>query len=66
MNTERHRLQNLALRKAQQKEPVVHICRSCGQSSSFSFDFRVEQPTKTCFDCGHIEVIQQEQQQEVA
>jgi len=63
---DRTRLQNIALRKTQQQEPVVHICRACGQSSSFSFNFTIEKPTKTCFDCGHVEVIEQEQQQEVA
>ena len=62
---DRPRLQNIALRKTQQQEPVVHVCCLCGHSSSFSFDFTIEQPTKTCFECGHIEVIQ-EQQQEVA
>jgi len=64
MNMERHRLQNIALKKVQQEqEPITHICGACGQSSSFSFNFQIEQPTKTCFECGFVDTVKEEQEE---
>ncbi len=70
--TERKRLINLSARlqveqSELQKTPrhIVHICRSCGNSSSFSWNFQIEQPTKTCYDCGFVDDVEN-QEQEVA
>lgn len=44
----------------QQKTPryIVHICRNCGASSSFSWNFQINEPTKTCFECGFVEIVE--------
>ena len=53
---DRPRLQNIALRKAQQEK--VKPCIKCGHDS-FLFDFRRSQTTKTCKnpDCRHVELV---------
>lgn len=59
-----------AARTELQKTPryIVHICRNCGVLSSFSWNFQISEPTKTCYECGFIDLVEQEQnkQQEVA
>ena len=52
----------------QQKTPryIVHICRNCGVSTSFRWNFQISEPTKTCYECGFIDLVEQNKQQEVA
>lgn len=40
------------------KNHIILICRGCGQSSSFSWNFQIVQPTKTCFECGFVEIVE--------
>lgn len=44
----------------QQKTPryIVHICRNCGASTSFRWNFQINEPTKTCFECGFVEIVE--------
>lgn len=70
--SDRKRLINLsarlqAARADLQKNPrhIVHICRSCGNSSSFSWNFQIEQPTKTCYDCGFVDDVKNQEQEVV-
>lgn len=61
MNTEHHRLQNLALRKVKQEQKTKPItpCIKCGQDS-FLFDFRRPVTVKTCknSECKTVEVVE--------
>lgn len=63
--SDRQRLINLsarlqAARTELQKTPryIVYICRNCGASSSFSWNFQINEPTKTCFECGFVEIVE--------
>ena len=60
MNTERKRLQSIALRKVQQEQKTKPIapCVKCGHES-FLFDFRRPVTTKTCKNnlCKAVELI---------
>lgn len=53
---DKHRLKRIADRKIQQ-ENIVHVCRGCGQSSGFRWNFDTVEPTKTCFECGFSEPV---------
>ena len=61
MNTERKRLQSLALRKVKQEQKTNPItpCIKCGYES-FLFDFRQPVTTKTCKNtsCKAVEVVE--------
>lgn len=58
---ERHRLQNIALKKVQQEQPkpTIQPCAKCGQDS-FLFDFRRPVTTKTCKNtkCKSVELVE--------
>jgi len=49
VNTERHRIKNIALKKVQQEQPKpkVQPCTKCGHDS-FLFDFKRPVTVKTC------------------
>lgn len=72
--SERQRLINLssrlqAARTELQKTPryIVHICRNCGVSTSFRWNFQISEPTKTCFECGFTDEVEEKtKHQEVA
>lgn len=72
--SDRQRLINLssrlqAARTELQKTPryIVHICRNCGVSSSFRWNFQISEPTKTCFECGFTDEVEEKtKHQEVA
>lgn len=58
MTIDRPRLQRIAERK-QKAVYQVPVCRHCGHSSSFVWDFTVVPATKTCRDvsCGVADVV---------
>lgn len=63
---DRQRLINLSARLQAastelQKTPryIVHICRNCGVSTSFRWNFQINEPTKTCFECGFTDEVEE-------
>lgn len=67
MTIDRPRLQRIAERK-QKTSYQIPVCRHCGQSSSFVWDFSLVPATKTCRDasCGVTDVVSNEKQGEAA
>jgi len=61
------RLQRIAERK-QKTVYQVPVCRHCGQSSSFIWDFSATPPTKTCREpsCGVTDIVGHFDKKEVA
>ena len=54
MTIDRPRLRRIAERKTAHQIPV---CRKCGHSSNFVWNFSAQEPTKTCRECGFVDVI---------
>ena len=52
-----YRLKRLLARKLEQepKKIMAPICRHCNHSTSFVWDFSVNEPTKTCRECGFVD-----------
>lgn len=57
---DKQRFQRIADKKVMseaRRENIQHICQKCNVPSGFRWDYSVEKSTKTCFECGHVDLV---------
>lgn len=56
MTIDKARLQRIADKKIA-NEKLIALCKNCNNSASFRWNFQTNTSTKTCIECGHVDLV---------